>query len=58
MMEAVALNDAGMLSGAFTLVFQCDVLPGRSAQVFEILKQDAAWQTAFQRCSLENELAR
>jgi hypothetical protein len=57
-MEAVAINDAGMLSGAFTLIFECDVLHGRSAQVFEILKQDAAWQTAFQRCSLANELAR
>jgi hypothetical protein len=47
-----------MPSGAFTLVFQCDSLPGKSAQVFRILTQDAAWQTAFQRWFPESELAR
>jgi hypothetical protein len=56
--EALVLTDAGMPSGAFTLVFQCDSIPGKSAQVFEIFKQDASWQTAFQRCFLTGELTR
>jgi hypothetical protein len=57
-MEALALTDAGMPPDAFTFVFQCDSLPKRSAQVFERLKQDASWQTAFQTRFLEggNEL--
>jgi hypothetical protein len=43
-MEALALTDAGMPPDAFTLVFQCDSLPKRSAQGIERLKQDAQFK--------------
>jgi len=46
--EALALPGLGMPANAFSLILECDGLPERSRQVFEIVKQDAAWQTAFE----------
>jgi hypothetical protein len=42
-MEVLALTEAGIPADAFTLILQCDTLPERSAQVFDIVEQDAAW---------------
>ena len=41
-----------MPSGALTLVLEADGIPERCSEVFEVAKQDAAWQEAYERfCS-------
>ena len=44
--EALALADAGMPAGSFSLFFDGDLIPDRSSEVFEVVLQDAAWQEA------------
>ena len=48
-MEALRLPELGMPPNAFSLLLECDGLPNRSRQIFDIVKQDAAWQTALER---------
>lgn len=56
MMEALELPGLGMPQDAISLTPECDALPERSRPVFEIVKQDAAWQTAFEERSLAGGL--
>lgn len=44
--EALALVPAGMPAGSFTLVLDGDPAPAQSAQLFQRVQRDAAWQTA------------
>lgn len=44
--EALALVSAGMPVGSFTLVLDGDPAPAQSAQLFQRVQRDAAWQTA------------
>lgn len=44
--EASALSANGMPAGSFSLVLDGDPAPDQSSKVFEILKEDAAWQVA------------
>jgi hypothetical protein len=50
LMEALALQDMGMPHGAFTLTLQCDSIPDKTREVFELVKSDAAWQRALEAC--------
>jgi hypothetical protein len=54
--EALALQDMGMPYGAFTFTLQCDAIPDRTREVFELVKSDAAWQTAFKACWNDKDL--
>ncbi|KAI4715118.1 hypothetical protein J4E89_000804 [Alternaria sp. Ai002NY15] len=49
-MEALALASLGMPAGAFNLVIDGMPTPETSAQVFNVLQRDAAWQSAYQQC--------
>ena len=44
--EALALFPAGMPRHSFSLVFDGDPIPDRSKEKSEVVKRDAAWQTA------------
>ena len=44
--ETLGLYDAGMPVKSFTLVFDAEGSPERTSEVFEVVKRDAAWQTA------------
>jgi hypothetical protein len=50
LMEAEALQDMGMPHGAFTLTLQCDSIPDKTREVFDLVKSDAAWQRALEAC--------
>lgn len=56
--EALALQSAGMPATSFSLVFDGDGIPDRSAQVFEIVKRDAAWQAALDQWCIQNSVTR
>ena len=45
--EALALSAAGMPAQSFTLVFDGNPAPAQSSALFEIVKWDATWQTAY-----------
>ena len=47
--EARALKDQGMPSNAFKLALEADGIPERSSEVFDVVKQDAAWHDAYVR---------
>ncbi|KAI4937305.1 uncharacterized protein J4E92_002035 [Alternaria infectoria] len=49
-MEALALASLGMPAGAFNLVIDGMPTPETSAQIFNVLQRDAAWQSAYQQC--------
>ncbi|KAF2825737.1 hypothetical protein CC86DRAFT_370648 [Ophiobolus disseminans] len=51
---ALILPDMGMPPHAFSLTFECDGCPEKSRQVFETVKRDAVWQTAFERWNAAN----
>lgn len=44
--EASALSANGMPAHSFTLVFDGDPAPDQSSELFEVVKEDAAWQVA------------
>ena len=44
--EASALSSSGMPSGSFSLVLDGDPAPDQSSALFEVVKDDAAWQVA------------
>jgi hypothetical protein len=46
MVEACALEPLGMPRGAFTLVLVGNPTPEKTAQVFQTVQRDAAWQSA------------
>ena len=54
--EAMALYDNGMPPNSYDLVFDGGAVPDLSSQIFEIVKEDAAWQDAldewYKRCSI------
>ncbi|KAF1847074.1 uncharacterized protein K460DRAFT_281411 [Cucurbitaria berberidis CBS 394.84] len=52
-MEALALGRLGMPPESFTLILDGQPTPDKSAQVFEIVQRDAAWQAAFEKCWYE-----
>ncbi|KAI4954047.1 hypothetical protein J4E91_001756 [Alternaria rosae] len=49
-MEALVLASLGMPASAFSLVIDGMPTPETSAQVFNVLQRDAAWQSAYQQC--------
>jgi hypothetical protein len=55
-MEALALPSLGMSAEAFTLSFDGDPLPERTAQVFEVIQRDVAWQDAYEAHGLEKQI--
>ena len=45
--EAAALRAAGMPTKSFSLVFDGDPIPDRSAEIFDLFKIEVEWQAAF-----------
>ena len=54
--EAFALFEAGMPPGSFSFMFDGEPTPDRSSQVFQVVQQDAAWQSALSKYYLSKSL--
>ena len=54
--EAMALYDNGMPSNSYTLIFDGDLVPDLSSSVFEVVKEEAAWQDALDEWYKQNSI--